>query len=505
MKRLSEHKDCRPGAFCTRLAAISLLLVPFSCAQPEEEFNWVDLRYKVNDSYELTAADPAPIKFQVKSTDPWVVYSYHKDDNWCTITPDTGDDPEKIYDVEVQYADNTGLDDRVDTLVIQSDYWIGKWVKVTQKGTAFLNYASTEEILLPRSNGKHTYEVQANQKWTAKVTEGSDWLSVSDPASGEGNGSFTVTALDNNGAMRTAVITLLDRHDVAQATVNCKQDGVQLEIDPAQSLIRTDYVAKSFNIPVESNTSWSVQLEDEQDSWLTFVQTSFENDAELQFSVSENDTRAPREAVIIARTSGGEGSIVVEQRITVKQAHKPYAEHYEFTEEFFPAGNGTTGWQFDGGVELVDSDLVANYSGSNTRIFRYNRPVGKYVLKINPMEAASKSGFFFKADYIEFRFHLNQETGMTEISNNKNIKGINNVSFDPSVPHELGFEYTKGNVSSGKTLSNVIYYMDGQKLGELKDVNVAWESPITLYIGSLKGKVVYDWMEYTAPVSVDDL
>ena len=169
-------------ATCAQAALIFLgILGVSSCEKPKEEINWVDLRYKVQDEYTIKATDPEPIRFQVKSTDPWKVYSYHED--WCTITPSEGDDPEKTYTVEVQYSGNASLDDRIDTLVIQSDYWIGKWVTVLQKGTAYLRVSETEETLLPKEAGEHTFTIESNQNWSAKITEGGEWLSMTGSAS----------------------------------------------------------------------------------------------------------------------------------------------------------------------------------------------------------------------------------------------------------------------------------------------------------------------------------
>ena len=125
------------------LRVLPALLCPFlllSCSE-KEPMKWVDLRFLAEDRYELTAFDPEPIVLQVKSTDPWTVYGQHQD--WCAISPAEGG-PDELFEVTVTYTDNTGLDDRIDTLIIQSDYWIGKWVEVFQHGTAYLDFENAE-------------------------------------------------------------------------------------------------------------------------------------------------------------------------------------------------------------------------------------------------------------------------------------------------------------------------------------------------------------------------
>ena len=501
MKDNSNIKE-RSSMLCCVMSALTLLSFSMSsCRTEEEPFNWVDLRYKVEDEYNLPCKGAEPIKFQVKSTDPWIVYSQHEKENWCTITPSSGDDPECIYDVEVLYADNTELDDRVDTLIIQSDYWIGKWVTVKQKGTAYLKYGEYEPFILPRlSSEPYEYKVLSNQSWTAEVTEGKNWLKISDPASGKNDGTFTVTATDNNGEMRKAVITLFDRHGQPQATTECVQDGVQLELD--NNLFKTDYSVKDLTVKVKSNTEWTAELEDPATTWLTIAEKQFENDADLVMSLSENNTKEHREAVVIVRTTDRDGAFVVEYKVTVKQAYKPYPVRYEFTEENFPEGNGTTGWSFKPGVELIGGDCVATYTGAVTQMFKYQNPHARYKFKIKAMDAGSRSGLWFKAKAVEFRYFLNAETKKIEISNNKKVGGNKNIDFNPDADHELEFEYQKGSASSK---CKVLYYFDGKLIHTVKDAPDPWNSTITLYIGSQKGKVVYDWMEVTLPVSVNDL
>lgn len=182
----------------------------------------VDLRYRVEDEYHLPASGAEPIVFQVKSTDKWMVYSLHGEEQWCTITPSKGEGGETA-DVEVKYADNIELDDRVDTLVIQSDYWIGKWVTIYQKGTAFLTSIGEDEEWIDKAGASKTFCVESNQNWSVEISEGKDWLTLESEVEGAGNGTFVVKALPNKGAVRTAKISLYDRHLQVQQVVECTQ------------------------------------------------------------------------------------------------------------------------------------------------------------------------------------------------------------------------------------------------------------------------------------------
>ena len=64
--RLNIRKSIITGiSLATLLPAFSLLQ---GCDDSEAE-KWVDLRYRVEDSYLVEAKNPEPVSFQVKSTD----------------------------------------------------------------------------------------------------------------------------------------------------------------------------------------------------------------------------------------------------------------------------------------------------------------------------------------------------------------------------------------------------------------------------------------------------
>ena len=218
---------------------------------------WVDLRYRVEDSYSLPSTSPEAFSFLVKSTDPWTVRSYNPD--WCTIDPAAGEgnpviNDAETYTVTVQYADNTELDDRVDTLEIKSDYWVGKLVRVYQKGIAYLDVKDDEQSLeISKAGGELTFNVQANQDWSTKVIEGAEWLAIKSGETGSLDGSVTLTVGENTGEKRYGAISVLDRHGEERVVVKVTEDGVQL--DPATFEIRAEYNQGVYELEVVSNAS----------------------------------------------------------------------------------------------------------------------------------------------------------------------------------------------------------------------------------------------------------
>ena len=127
--RLNIKQSIASSIFFVAFVTTPLL---HSCKDDEAQ-KWVDLRYRVEqDAYTIDAKGTQTITFQVKSTDPWEVFGENHYD-WYTISPSTGDDPEKTYDVTITCKENTDLDDRTDIINIKSDYWTGKQFTLTQK------------------------------------------------------------------------------------------------------------------------------------------------------------------------------------------------------------------------------------------------------------------------------------------------------------------------------------------------------------------------------------
>lgn len=296
------------------LSASSLLQ---SCNNTEAE-KWVDLRYRVEGAYLVEAENPEPVSFQVKSTEPWEVYGKY---DWYTISPNTGEAGE-VYTVTVTCKKNTELDDRVDTLNIKSDYWIGKQVVLTQKGTAYLDVEGID--MINQAGESKTFSVLSNQKWTAKVTDGDVWLFIQSGASGKRNGEITVTASPNTGEQRIGIVTIYDRHGKIAQKVQCTQAGVLLAPDTPENgkWLAIYEQAQQLTIHVESNAEWEVYKENEaDDTWYHFEKTSFDGSADIVINVDSHEGSAVRTGIIVLSTQTAEGVTPVLKTIKIKQAN----------------------------------------------------------------------------------------------------------------------------------------------------------------------------------------
>ena len=365
---------------------LASILALFSCSDEKEQMKWVDLRYRVEDSYLLEASNPETITFLVKSTDPWMVYGTA---DWYAITPSSGEgDMENTTTVTIVCEENIDLDDRTDIIKIQSDYWVGKEFTITQKGIAYLDYEPVTNIL--QEGGTTEITVKANQDWSAKVTTGGEWLSLVSGETGSLDGSVTVSAVKNLGEQRTGIVTLYDRHGVAAREVAVVQNGVILNLEAPENgqWFRIYEEAQTLSIAVESNTGWTVEKADpEEDTWYSFAKTTYDGNDNLQILVDANIGTRVRTGEVILRTAAAEGATPLEKRVRFKQANKPVVT----TTVVNKVLSGGT-WYGPGELMPARYNIYLDSYSGNIRCF--------FIWNTTP--------------YTELRFHIND--GKTQLS-----------------------------------------------------------------------------------------
>ncbi len=412
----------------------------WSCKDDDQALKWVDLRYKVEDSYTVTAVNAEPVSFQVKSTDPWTVKGTA---GWYTITPSEGN-PGDIFDVVLQCHDNADLDDRSDVIVIKSDYWVGKEFTVTQKGTAYMTLDYDTGFRFTKDGGNFTIGVESNQNWSAAVTVGADWLSVTSGATGSLDGSVTVHAEVNRGESHTATVTFYDRHGVKAHDVLIAQNG--LELIPEQLVYKRLHQDQSFDIPVQANSAWKIEKEDPNDSWISFSPETFTNDGSLQtytvtVHLDENVSLATRPAALIFSTPDDDPDVIpVVRRVVIKQANEPKLVRKVFNSA--ELGN----WTVSGGVSASESGAAIS---SGASISKTDAPAGIYSFHTAPVASTaviSKVVFNYR--------HLFADGG--------------------SVNHEIQYGFNDTSTGAGKTQVFITpWAMSGASFAK----NVAYDQP----------------------------
>lgn len=498
------------NAFLTATA----ILMACGCADVVEETPVpVDLRYRVNDSYELAAIDAKPFTIVVSSSAPWEIFSEHPD--WCIIDQEQGEasDPDLVLvgkgektTVHVQYYDNKQLDDRTDHVTIKSDYWVGKVVTVTQKGIAYLTvddeYLSIDVV---KNGGEIEIPVRSNQDWTASVVSGSEWLEIVDGAVSHGDASINLTAKVNPGEKRYASLRIFDRHDVGMYTLNLIQDGVQL--DPETFEIRAGYDQLTASLAVISNSSWTAAKSNEGDTWFEITNPENDGDASLNITLTENTGEDKRKAEIILRSVNPDpDGFVAEKIVVLKQANKISPVRY------IVDNDEMSKWKSDKTNTPVYQKGVGTYFKSEARLNNGEMPFGTYTFRWSAIEGGARCRLWFcYSDAQEIKYNIvsaSNNVAMEFNCGSSSRPDPNSFSYavDPTQPIEMTLKFDP----SGAEHCHVTYLVNGEVVWNFDSSDsvmnmVKWGKSVNMYVGvDSGGSAILEWYEYTAPVNWDD-
>ena len=500
------------------IAAAALFGGLAGCAQKEQEkIDAVDLRYKCESEYNLSATEAKPFTIVVTSSAPWTVTSAHPD--WCIIDAEEGEASPaedvhvgkgtKTY-VTVKYYNNTGLDDRTDKITIASDYWVGKVITVNQKGIAFLTVPSDEQDLaVTKAGGNYSFQINSNQNWSTEVTEGR-WISIAEGATGNGNGTVTVAAEENASELRYAQVTVFDRNKVPMAYVKFTQDGVQLV--PAATEIRASYDQAIATVDIAANAKWQVVKGADEPDWFSIVTPTGEGNGTIQLALNQNDGDAIRKSTILIRNvSTNPDDPVIEKEVIVKQAYKITPQRFIMNDD------EVAKWNLEWANKPVYVKDVGVLFQAQSRL-NASMPFGTYTFRwsnFTPDPAGSEGlrcrHWFCFDEGAELKFDIRPVDG--KISFDVNAAGDGNkpsidayTAVDFTKPIEITYKFDP----SGAEYCKVTYLVNGEVAATFETSenllrSIKWGSKINMYFGADKsGSAICEWYEYTPPLNWDE-
>ena len=486
----------------------------------------VDLRYRVNDSYDLDAISPKSFTIVVKSTRPWTITSAHPD--WNIIEQEEGEAvPDSLVHVgkgestvvKVQYYDNTELDDRTDYITIASDGFVGKKVTVNQKGIAYLNVPEADiegGLMIAKAGGDLVVNVKSNQKWSAKIVpEGSDkadWLAVSAGATGEFDGTVTVTVQENSGEKRYSNVAIYDRHGEERAMIKITQDGVQL--DPETFEIRAGYDQLATTLSVVCNTKWSATSDG---SWFTIDNPDgHDGNGTLNITITANTTTELRKGSITLKTiAANPGDPVAQKEIVFKQAYKIEAVRHLMDNDEMGA------WKSDWANAPVYTPDNGTLFAAKARL-NNSMPFGTYTFRWKDWAGGARIRHWFCfSESCEMKFDIRPidakcsfDFNVAGDGNKPSIDGF--TAIDWTKPIEITYKFDP----SGSEYCHVTYLVkqDGADAAVAGSFDtsasllrtVTWNAKINMYVGVDQvsdqdpGSAILEWYEYTAPMIWDD-
>ncbi len=153
-----------------------------------------------------------------------------------------------------------------------------------------------------QDGGSQSVHVSANYAWTVSVS--GTGLTVS-PLSGEGEGIVTVTAAPAGSASETSGHITFQSEGLS-VSVNVKQE--------AKSTIAVGAVTKipaeggNFEVDIQYNTNYSVEVESAASSWITFNGTKALSSGKLQFTFAENNSPDSRTGQVTVKDLSGKAA-----------------------------------------------------------------------------------------------------------------------------------------------------------------------------------------------------
>ncbi len=483
---------------------------------PETPEEVADLRYRVQDSYDLPATGAKAFNIVVVSSKPWTITSEHPD--WCIISDEEGAaaDPETVHvgkaepvTVRVQYYDNTLLDDRTDKIFIESGGWVGKTVTVRQKGCAFLSIPEEDlAVEVAKAGGSHAIRISSNQDWTARVTDG-EWLSIPEGASGNGEGSVTVVAAENTAELRYGEVTVYDRNNKESALIKFTQDGVQLV--PLSTEIRAGFDQASGELEILSNTKWKLEKVSESDSWFTLDPTTGECNGKVTITFTRNTESMLRKARLrLSNIVEHESDFVAQKIITVKQANEIVPTRVILNSEELDL------WKSDWDNKPAYTKDVGTLFTARARLNR-TMAFGTYTfhwsqIQGSPEGAGARVRHWFcfsegaelKADIRPADGKVSYDFNAANDGNKPSVSSFTDLDF--SQPVEVTYKFDP----SGAEYCHVTYLVNGKVAGSFDTSEtllrtVKWGESINMYIGvDEAGSAICEWYEFTAPMDWGD-
>lgn len=265
-------------------------------------------------------------------------------ESWITVSPTTDSGNSTLY---VSVSENTSDDERSGQIVVvMADK--SATINVVQKGKYFT--VSNNLLTYTSKGGVIDVSISTNDSWSAKVEDGSTWLTLS-KTSGTGNVDVKVIASDNASVnSRTATLIFETIHN-QNVRVEVTQDARYLKVDNREVLFYSKG-GTSEAIIVSTDGAYEITC---SDYWLSVNQSN----NSFTITATENSDINPRiGSVTITLTDLKEGTYSL--TLTVTQLNyggsflkKDYDDDYNWDDKGSSTGNLTiTGFGSDKNYDI---------------------------------------------------------------------------------------------------------------------------------------------------------
>jgi uncharacterized protein (TIGR02145 family) len=218
---------------------------------------------------------------------------------WCTITSGTKGSEDGT--ITVRAAQNTITEERHAIITVTAGT-LTKTVTVAQVGINPTLNVDAETMLVTCNAGDYAINITSNIAWTAAVSTGSTWCTVS-PATGTGNGQVAVSVTLNPtiGIQRSATLTFTAGTFTQRVPIT--QEGADPTLLVLTETITATYNAGNYAFSVWGNATWTATMTEDSDWCSVSPATGTASTwVSVNVNVTENQTAMPRAATVTITT-----------------------------------------------------------------------------------------------------------------------------------------------------------------------------------------------------------
>ena len=253
------------------------------------------------------------IKWQIASNTGWAKVdkgvSINNDRITVTVSPATTPEETKAYIVVSPYGEG---------------YEAGRDTVLITRGSTDATSLTVDptEVNAPEKGGSFTVNVSTNAQWRVWKTWDMDWVTLNEPAEGNGNGSFSfsieeATSLDAVSGILTIEEVRSDHYKpvVTQVAV-CRKGKAAADLTVAPTSITSPAEGGSFPVAIKSNYPWTASVVGAK--FISVSTTSGEGYTNMVVTIKPaTDTVDVTGSITIKTTFGGE-----QARINIKREGK---------------------------------------------------------------------------------------------------------------------------------------------------------------------------------------
>ncbi|MDR2584662.1 MAG: Ig-like domain-containing protein [Prevotellaceae bacterium] len=218
--------------------------------------------------------------------------------SWLSITEGTGASSGSFTATATA---NVGTSERTGEISVTSGP-LTQTIRVTQEGEGFTLTIDPDNHSFDNTAGNKTFNVTSNANWTATVTDGGSWLSITGASTGSNNGSFTAAATANTGTERTGKITVTGGGVTQTISVTQEGVGARLNVSPTDTWHFISAFGETKEFTISSNVNWTITCNDD---WLKFDHSSGTGDATVNVTALVNPTASKSARFATITFTGG--------------------------------------------------------------------------------------------------------------------------------------------------------------------------------------------------------